>query len=446
MTSGIYDENLVAHVEAFDGDTFFAEVRLISVNAGPAGHASIALSEGLEIEVDFAEPSLMTVISMTTPDSTQLDQGNAGGGVVLLGDLIGDERAEQVMQVVDDAPDAPVRIESINERRRLTTAPARGSREGQSLGQAVGLLDIATDRREIPAVRVIAAIEAVSSARGLRRSSLQQAVIDRSQNALISLDEQDSRTLDDLSSLRDDLRELAETDPKISFMVRDLIRRELPRLSGPAAGIAEYVAQVLEGDAHIEGDDDVHAAVDRWRVSQPAALAMRSIDAERFDVEQLAAPRQRGWRQGRWMRIWDENPGGSWVRILDPDDQILVALVPVRNVDGEWQAEAIVPTTREVDDWIIEVTDTPLPPKMTTSSDRIIDAVRLGRLATHLSARGAGRDRAVEGAWLACAEAWKEAGDPAREARARQFAERPVVQRPVFLADRVRETLRLTPP
>ena len=52
----------------------------------------------------------------------------------------------------------------------------------------------------------------------------------------------------------------------------------------------------------------------------------------------------------------------------------------------------------------------------------------------------------MEGAWLACAEAWKEAGDPAREARARQLAERPVVERPVFLADRVRETLRLTPP
>jgi hypothetical protein len=446
MTSGIYDENLVAHVETFDGDAPFAEARLISVNAGPAGHASISLSDGLEIEVDFAEPSLMTVISLITPVLTQLDQGITSADGVMLGELIGDERAEQVLQAVADAPDAPVRIESINERRRMTTAPTRASRDAQSLGRAVGLLDIATDRREIPAVRVIAAIEAVSSARGLRTSSLQQAFIGRSQNALISLDEQDSRTLDDLSSLRDDLRELAETDPKITFMVRDLVRRELPRLSGPAAGIAEYVAQVLEGDAHIDGDDDVHAAVDRWRVSQQPVFSMRTVETERFDVEQLAAPMLRGRRRGRWIRIWDENPGGSWVRILDPDDQVLVALVPVRAVDGGWQAEAIVPTTRDVDDWLIEVTDTPLPPTKTTSSDRIIDAVRLGRIATQLSARGAGRDRAVEGAWLACAEAWKEAGDPAREARARQLAERPVVERPVFLADRVRETLWLTPP
>jgi hypothetical protein len=364
---------------------------------------------------------------------------------VLLGELIGDERANQVMQAVADAPELPLRIESINERRRLTTAPTRGSRDAQSLGQAVGLLDIATDRREIAAVRVIAAIEAVSWASGLRTPRIQRAVIDRSQDVLVSLDEEDDRTLDDLSSLRDDLREIAETDPKITFMVRDLIRREMHLLSGPGAGIAEYVAQVLEGDAHIDDDDDVHRAVNKWRASPQPTFSMRSIDEERFDLEEPAAPLQGGRRLGRWIQFWDENPGGSWVRILDPDDQLLIALVPVRAVDGKWQAEAIVPTTREVDDWMIEVTDTPLPPKNTTSSDRIIDAVQLGRIATHLSARGAGRDRAVEGAWLACAEAWKEAGDPAREARSRQLAERPAVQRPMFLTDRVREALRLTP-
>lgn len=451
MTSGMYDENLVAHVESFDGDVLFAEARLISQNAGPAGHISLALSDGIEIEVDYVDPGLMTVISVEESAFAYPDRRGGGPDTALLDELIGDDRAQMVTQALAEGRTSPVRIESSNESLRMTTAPTRGSRVTRAFGQAAGLLDIAADHRETVAVRAIAAIEAARYARDLQAPLVLRAVITRVEDVLVSLDDEDARTLDDLGSLRDDLRELAETDPKITFMVLDLIRDVVPRLTGPAAGIAEYIVRALEGHAHIDEHDDLNVVVDRWRADRPISdrpisMAMLTTTFEPAHYEKSMAMPPSGPIRGRWITTWDEYPGGSWVRILDPDDQLLVALVPVREVKTKWCAEAIVPTTRLIEEWIIEVTDTPLPPKKITSSERIVEAVRLGRLATRLSAKGAGRDRAVEGAWLACAEAWKEAGDPAREARARQYAIRPAVQRPVFLTDHLREALGLTPP
>jgi hypothetical protein len=105
-------------------------------------------------------------------------------------------------------------------------------------------------------------------------------------------------------------------------------------------------------------------------------------------------------------------PADGWIRVLDDDDQELLALVPTRARGDAYVAEAIVPADRDADDMVAEVarvTDAPVG-----SIELITRAVDLGRDAVSLEVLG--RDAAS--AWRACANAWNAAGDASRSKRA----------------------------
>lgn len=444
MSSGIYDDDLVAHVQRYPGTSPFAEIRLIPTQAGPAGHATVKLSDAIEIEVDFTQINVLSGITLIATGDTQFEPALADSDIDILRELIGDDRADQVLHALSSNGDRPARIMSSSERRRNTSLPTRGTVDGRRLGQACALVDIANDDRETVVVRAVAALEAAVTSGEMKSRKVVAAVISQAESALVELEEEDARTSDDLVNFREDVRELVDRDPKIAFMVRDVIDAAQPLLSGRAAGVASYVREVLTESGDMLDDTSLDELVDSWRLSQAdlssPAFMVRSIAHEERAMK-FPTP-----RLGRWHRTWHEHPGGSWVRILDPDDQMLIGLVPVRRNKLLWEAEALVPTTRPIHEWLIEVTDMPLPAKGSMSVRHIVEAIQLGRIAT-LRTATAGRRRTSSGeAWLACAEAWKSAGDLEREARARAYAEQMRVERPIFLADRVRRALGLEAP
>lgn len=439
MNPGIYDDNLVAHVHIHDGTVPVTEMRLISTQAGPAGHATVKLSEAIDIEFDFAQLSVLTGLTVTATGNTQAGPLLAPADIELLKELLGIDRAQQAMRALANASDAPVRIMASSERLRNTSVPLRGTLEGQRLGRAGALVDMAQDDRETMLVRAVAAMEAAATAGGMKSPRVTAALTAEASSALIDLDEEDARTSDDLVSLRDDVLELVDRDPEIAFMVRDVIDEARPLLTGRAAGVASFVREVLTDGGQMRDDDSLDIVVNTWRRTHERELVMNSLAFSMSRDESMEL--NESWRSGRWHMTWHEHPGGSWVRILDPDDQMLVGLVPVRANKRVWEAEAIVPTTRPVHQWIIEVTDTPLPAAGMKSVELIIEAIQLGRIATTRSALTGRRGQVSADAWLACAEAWKAAGDTVREARARTYVDQPRVDRPVFLADRVRTVL-----
>jgi hypothetical protein len=446
MSEGIYDENLVVHVDAIDAGDPVSQMQLISVMPGPAGQVTLSLSDAVTIGVDYVSPSVMTSITVM-PEMGQLGPGVSNSDRELLQELLGDERAEKSLALLASGESEVVRLESANESRRFTTAPTRGQSRARRLGTAAQLFDISTDNRETPVVRLVAALETVTQIGSLKGRAVPGAVIDRVEDAIVDLDEENRRSLEDLSSLEGDVDELAMRDPKIGFMVLEVVDDALLRLSGRAAQIVSGWRDVLQQSLGVGEADTIDDVVDRWRADMPVLHsrmeARRTLAMQSYEVADRVVPTFGALPRGRWRKTWRKHPGGSWVRILDPDDQILVALVPVHRHGDTWEAEAIVPTHRPVDSWIVDITDTPLPAKAKTSMERIVEAVQLGRYATMLSAKASGRGMFVAEAWNACAEAWAAVGDPAREGRARELAETIRVERNVFLADRVRTVLNL---
>lgn len=444
MSRGIFDDNFVAHVHTYAGSVPFAEMRLIPTQAGPAGHATVKLSEAIEVEVDFAQVNVLTGINVLAYGQAQTAPALDGSDITLLEELLGDDRAQQAVQVLTADSSRPVRIMASSEDQQMTSLPMRGSAVGRRFGRAAALVDIAHDVRETMVVRAVAALEAAVVASDVDSPAIARALAAQASSALVDLDEEDAATSDDLASLRQDVRELVERDPKIAFMVHDVIDRAQPLLAARAAGVAAFVREVLTEATDAMGDGPLNDLVDSWRISHAEQVSTNFSLKSMIIEERL--PMFDSSRTGRWQMFWDEHPGGSWVRILDPDDQSLIGLVPVRKVKRNWEAEAIVPTTRPMHQWIIEVTDMPIPPQGKLSVRNIVEAIQLGRAAALRSATAGRRGGVTVDAWLACAEAWKSAGDREREMRARAYADEPFIDRPVFLADRVRRTLHLEMP
>ena len=436
MSEPIYPDDLVVHTSNLGDAEQTIGADLISTICGPAGEAEIQLSNEIRLAVDYARPDQLTSISIAVDTPVAADQLLDDEQSVLLESLVGTERINAVREAMSSSLSAPIRIPGA--LPRATSLPQNPGELAVRLGQVASLTSILEDDHEAMSVRIVAALEGVSIARRLGDRALRQRLINRFQvlsaEALGDNDQRDTgidEILEDLHDLRTFHRGVAQEVAKIVEALGDA-------LSDPFNDLVEPIRDVLRGSV---GRPLVMAAPD---FEQPLVLAMniQSQTVIRDFKERLIIDSP---RSGRLELFWDMDPVGSWVRIMNPDDLTLVALVPIRRVGEQWVAEAIVPPDRPLNTWVVEVTDTPVTSAAKSTGERIIEAVRLGQIAARKSL-GTNQDPSeYRNSWLACAAAWQELGDITRTNRARAYADGDWGTRRNQVADRVRTALGLDP-
>jgi hypothetical protein len=411
-------QELVARVVATaDGDV----VELTSFTPGPAGIDQLRSSTGVTVTFDHARPDRVHQITIAR---------DADPSAVAT--LVGYSMAEQIREFRASGSRRAVRLRPDRDAE-ITTAPRRGRdpKVDTRLGEAAAMASVALHDAELPLVRVTAAV--ALSARLTTDTSLHRVVPPTMAERIMAY------TVDIIDGCDEDewKRSLAR--------LRRRNTRAYDWLTGDnAASIANFAGRdalrVLEmlriGSDAADADDDGEAPMGQVASAPDIGWDDRDDwgdDAPRVAMARFAAPRHtysdvamqvimrdpiepymriRVTSPGRIVVSGPGVPADGWIRVLDDDDQELLALVPTRARGDAYVAEAIVPADRDADDMVAEVarvTDAPVG-----SIELITRAVDLGRDAVSLEVLG--RDAAS--AWRACANAWNAAGDASRSKRA----------------------------
>ncbi len=405
---------------------------LVVFASGPAGVSTLTVADGIEVSVDYANPSQLCLAAL----AADVDRRS-------LAALIGDLRLDRALQPNEGRPS---RVENLGERsntvaprpRRMSTDPFPDE-AAQRFGRLVAIADVATDPTESDLVRAVAAVEffVESDDGALPAGALSGRVVERAATVAPQL----------LDLAGDQIDELSARDPELARRVATLLRRSRLDVGGAISAL-ERVAPMPE-----RHEDLVASAPDFSQIARVMARPERATffgvrrlsDHDLFESAEPRGPHVRFVGEGRALVTSEQPTAHRWCRILDGSGGLgLLALVPITPVSTGrskgWRAEALLPLGLDADELIVETVgdtsaDAPVP---AGSVEQVIDAVALGREAVELEMRG---DESSE-VWKACARAWSDLGDEARANRALAYAERRIsVQRRPSLADQVRWTL-----
>ncbi|MFM8483425.1 MAG: hypothetical protein ACKOBT_08775, partial [Actinomycetota bacterium] len=241
MSEPIYDVDLVVHVLNVDDDAP-VDVEIISASSGPAGESVIELSDAVRVSVDFAEPERLSSISISAGESSAgpLD----GEAREILGDLIGDDRVDELRRIVVSGSPKAERLPSSRVRLQISSLDPDPSEEAIRLGQLTTLSSIATDPGEASIVRLVAALEGVAMASTLANDRIRDSLETRMETVVGSLIEtKDPVTLpddvkDDLQIVKDDHRDLAK-------QIEMIVGRASAASTGILADVAMYMGSAL---------------------------------------------------------------------------------------------------------------------------------------------------------------------------------------------------------
>jgi len=411
-------QELVARVVATaDGDV----VELTSFTPGPAGIDQLRSSTGVTVTFDHARPDRVHQITIAR---------DADPSAVAT--LVGYSMAEQIREFRASGSRRAVRLRPDGDVE-ITTAPRRGRSPDADtrLGEAAAMASVALHDAELPLVRVTAAI--ALSARLTTDTSLHRVVPptmaerimaytvdiidgcdeDEWKRSLARLRRRNTRAYDWLTG------DMAASVAASNFAGRDALRViEMLRMGNDAddddgeapMGQVASAPDIGWDDRDDWGDDVPRVAMAR-RAPPPRMYSAAVTQAiTRDPIEPYM--RIRVTSPGRIVVSGPGVPADGWIRVLDDDDQELLALVPTRARGDAYVAEAIVPADRDADDMVAEVArvnDAPVGP-----IELITRAVDLGRDAVSLEVLG----RDATSAWMACANAWNAAGDDSRSKRA----------------------------
>lgn len=379
--SALYPDDLVLHTDET------GEHDLVSFVAGPAGRADIEVADGIVVAVDFAEPGVLNTIS-TEP----------GFDRRVLGDLIGNERADEIVASSFTPEGRPRRIIGDPADPRLVSSqPGGRSLPPTEVAEAAVLASLADDEERTDLARAVAHLELHHLAsHGLQIATNREVIAER---AVID-------TIDLLAQADRDIVTLARRDPGLAKQVASRL------FEGRDAGLHDLAAtRSLLGSHHDEATV-VGASIWTVELQSPGRLVVRASDA-----------------------------GGQWVRVLHRDTMVLLALAPMLPDAGRWRADAIVPADLPTELLLVELTETPRPPGSSTLQ-QFRYAVSLGRQA--VQAHVVGHRARASARWMECASAWDQIGDPARAAVARRYAEGQYSpRRPATLSERVEAALRI---
>ncbi len=341
--SGAWDEN--AEAWHFDG-----------APPGPAGLATTVLVEGIEVDVDVAEPH--QIVGLWLPD------------------VGGDARAQQLAEAVESATDAIGRL-------ALAEDVLAGTLNPSDVAVALATIDRALASREVPhlldagslAERVAAAVNAAhTNVDGLMASARPDLVAD---------------------ALRD-LIDQRGAGGELDALVRALEDAGRERFHGarlaaaPGSAPPRQEAADLAPISHLLDIVDLDALPEGLRPDQVAARATTRCELE--------------------VRVYVSPPSGTWW-VRAHHDGTVVAAAPIQPSDGGGVARILVPPAH-LHHLELDITSRPGDPRPSWTYRAVGRAVRSGRRAA--SHRRAERDAEAERRWRECGRAWEEAGDTPR--------------------------------
>jgi hypothetical protein len=427
MNEAIYGDDLDTEIiEVGDGSL---EISISAGQPGSAGEVSIRLGHGLTLSVDFAEPQQLVGIHIDP-----LPEGLGRGLYIaqmfeILQTLIGPECAVEIENLLASRQEGTAVVRGEGGVVRSEDPYLRKNLAALQLGLAIHLVEIANDRGELLGVRLLAAFESLRQIERIGNrimAEIFEQIFVESVESIRFANETDTWGFDDLDA---DMGELVSIDQKIAMLSEDLITFRDIKLPAQLVELRERVLGILRDRRNViqgETAHDVESAIlsDEESVENPPSLVETS--------------------PGRLELTWTRRPKGSSLRVLDRNDQVVLAVAPIRQSDSKWIAEAVYPMDLTVSGIFVGATDQPFPMAEGRVLDRVLAAIRLGQEATARSIhRRSSRDE-IKSAWTACGRAWKELGDSQRAQQAFRYAEGQRHNRERFFVDDVRDALEGT--
>lgn len=371
--SGVFPEPLVVHSHD-DGEHL-----LVSFTAGPSGVAELRAGDGVWVSVDFADPATLASVRV-----------EVGADPVVLGELIGDERAAAVVRMTPTANGRPRRLpgDRTVSRRQIGRLSSRDpDAEPNAFSSAAVTASLADDPARSGLARAAAHFELIEALSELPGAPLEE-LISRSVEQAVEL-------LDDCGL---EIEVLAEADVGTAKRLAALCHSA--RRSDPV--VADAVERLLS-DARTE-----MVASGQPLLSSPGTVPD-------FDQPSMVVDLR---PSGRLVARCSDG-SGQWVRVVHARSLVLMAIAPMRADGGSWRADALVPPDVSLRELRVDLTTEPLPVGG-SSLQRMKHAVGLGRRA--VEAHVVGRDDWSRQRWAECSQAWRELGDDTRAAVAARYA------------------------
>ena len=380
--------------------------------AGPAGSAGITLADGLELDVDVADPA--TLVGLTLEWAT-----DGAGGLEpppqhrrALEVLLGGDRAAQLAASLHGRPDADGWVGCrLGDGAHLARGVAPGLHRAALAVAGAGTAGVPTAVRGIALAEAAAELapvaERLPAVGAVVRDWLAGAadlVVETLAEGTFAVPEHAAAPVGRL--LRRVAR-LAATPPlagaRFAALARELdegAHRAPPPRRRPVGTLA---ATASSGSPIAPGGE---ITVDRDGL--PGLVAGAVVTGRRCGTSEVEV---------RIARFGDRRD--LWARALDRSDRTVVAMGPFRPEGDDAVALLLVPPDA-MGRVALEVTERPGDEPASAALSTVTRAVQEGVAAAR--AERLGDRRAALGAWHRCAHAWAAAGDPARAEDARRLA------------------------
>jgi hypothetical protein len=397
-------------------------------NAGPAGTAALLLGDGIELDVDVAQPTRLVGLTLDLP---------AGGPGALdhetrlrLDALLGRPRVDHLLDLArsathDSDPErklgrhgAPLRDRATGSGHRLAPALHRAALAYTAASEA-GAPPVVHASGRLEAALELAKASSIAGLRPVARRDARLAIdllLDLAEERRLTIPEHAAAAVSDLvraaraldgrrdkrAALRALLHEIERGDftptrPRVGSMVPS-------RSMAPSGATPGRISMAREAGRGGGPRVDVRAL--------PGALADAAPIAHRRSAAEVE------------VRIpdWAEQQSDLWARAFHARDDVLLAVAQFRRDGPDVRARLLVPPSH-TPHLEVDVTDRPELARPSAALCAVQRATYQGRLAARSERLG----RAGEAArhWSESAREWVRAGDPSRAQQAALYGREP---------------------